>query len=291
MNASYLAPHAAAAALAPTVGAAPALRIVLAHACPIVRAGLASLLSGQDGFLVSDDPAWQHCHGAACIVITDYASAMQAASAHPAPRTGQAPRLMVLTTRCKEGEVRQAVDAGVHGYVLQGCPVEELVQGVRRLAGGHFFLCTTAVRSLSDSFRRAELTPREADVLAVLAKGSADKLIARELGIGVGTVKHHLKRLLAKLDATTRTHAVVVAMERGLLRGDGGSDGASAGASAAAHLLAGAAFNLRICGATHADGRRAHADHAMQRTLADVPTVEGHHAYHRESCRPAAAHL
>lgn len=73
------------------------------------------------------------------------------------------------------------------------------------------------MHSVDNASARASLTPRENDVLRALACGCSDKSIARKLSITPGTVKSHIKHLLRKLDATARTHAVIIAIERGLL--------------------------------------------------------------------------
>lgn len=192
------------------------IHVHLTHACPILRAGLATILSMQEDFEVTSGEQLPRQFSQQSILVTDYTAGM-AAAAQTWPRPGYAPRVLVLTTRDKEWEVRMAIDGGVQGYILQGCAAEELVQGVRTLSRGVSYLSAPATRSVVDSLSRAALTPRETDVLQVMAKGGSDKLIARELGIGTGTVKSHVKHLLEKLEATARTHAVVVAMERGLL--------------------------------------------------------------------------
>src|SRR5205085_4074433 len=79
------------------------------------------------------------------------------------------------------------------------------------------YLSEAVSRSVAASLGRASLTERETDVLQLLAEGCCNKLIARRLGIGVGTVKTHVKGVMSKLDATARTHAVVVAAARGLI--------------------------------------------------------------------------
>jgi DNA-binding NarL/FixJ family response regulator len=198
----------------------------LTHSCPILRAGLAAILALQADFHVTVHAAAPEFYSDDCIVITDYVTGLRTARLTQSRRPVFAPRVLILTTRDKEWDVRQAVDSGVHGYLLQGCAEQELVAGVRMLARGARCLSEAATRSIASAAGRAALTRREADVLRVLATGRSDKLIARELGIGAGTVKSHIKHLLQKLDATARTHAVVVAMERGLLaeRGAGVSD-------------------------------------------------------------------
>jgi DNA-binding NarL/FixJ family response regulator len=193
------------------------IQVYLQHSCPIMRAGLHAVLSGQDDFAVLNDPHRCAPQGGACVIVTDYEGGLRAAREAPPRHTGQLTRLLVLTTQDKEWEIRHAIEHGVHGYLLQGCDAAELVDGVRMLSRGNRYLCETAHRNVAGSFERDVLTPRETDVLRVLARGSSDKLIARELGITAGTVKSHMKQLLHKLGATARTHAVVVAMERGLL--------------------------------------------------------------------------
>lgn len=204
-------------------------RIHLTHVCPIVRAGLLAILSAQPDFMVSVDERCPSGYPHPCVVVTDYAAGMQAARQVWPQRPGYTPRVLILTSQSKEWEVRQAVDSGVHGYLLLGCSAEELVKSVRMLGHGVDYLSATATRSVIDSMKREALTRRETEVLHVLARGGSDKLIARELGIGVGTVKSHIKHLLEKLDATARTHAVVVAMRRGLLSEIHMGAGAAAG--------------------------------------------------------------
>jgi DNA-binding NarL/FixJ family response regulator len=201
--------------------AAP-IPVYLTHACPIVRAGLAAILAPHAAFAVVEARCPRD-FSAASIIITDYAAGLHAAAQAWQQAPGHAPRVLVMTHHYKEWEVQRAVSSGVNGYLLQGCTAEELVRCVQLLGRGIDYLSATAGRSVVDSLGREPLTPRELDVLQVLAQGGSDKEIARTLGIGAGTVKSHIKHLLAKLDASARTHAVVVAMRRGLLS-EGGAD-------------------------------------------------------------------
>lgn len=124
---------------------------------------------------------------------------------------------MAVTQIRSEWDVRAAMNAGVDGYVLQGCPLEELIHGVRMLAQGSRYLCPAVVHLIADSLTREALTSRETDVLGLLAQGASNKLIAHQLGIAVGTVKAHMRSIMDKLDATTRAHVVTVACRRGLV--------------------------------------------------------------------------
>lgn len=187
------------------------------HADPIMNAGLMALLSGAADLALSSHFDQPSAEGQAELIITDYASALAACRRPQAERNGKPQRTLIVTHFEKEWEVRSAIDAGVHGYLLQRCAPDELLKAVRLLSSGQRFLSEAVTRSVADSLTRENLTGRETDVLQLLAEGCCNKSIARELGIGVGTVKTHVKGLMSKLEATARTHAVVVATQRGLI--------------------------------------------------------------------------
>lgn len=191
------------------------VNVCLMHECPIVRAGLRAILSGQPGLEVSEPAQWPAA-GHDGVVIAGYDSGMEAAR-HAAEQGSRLPRVMVFTSHSREWQVRSAIESGVLGYLLQECEPRELVEGVRALALGRRYLCSAANLSVVNSLGRVPLTRREADVLQVLARGCPDKTIARELGIGLGTVKTHMKQLMQKFDAKGRTQIVLMALERGLL--------------------------------------------------------------------------
>jgi two-component system NarL family response regulator len=200
------------------------IHVQIAHADPIVNAGLAALLGAHDDMQITsgdgdaDAAAGASKHASADVIILDHRSGLEhmrrAASAHH----GEAqPKVLIVTQLEREWEVRTAMMAGVHGYLLQNSDVEQLLIAVRTLSRGLRYLSADLSRCVADSFTRIGLTSRETDVLQLLAQGQCNKSIARELGIGVGTVKTHVKGLFDKLGATARTHAVVLATRRGLV--------------------------------------------------------------------------
>jgi len=191
--------------------------IHIMHADAVMTAGLRAILSDYKEFSVTTQAACPQAQALAHVIVTDYQAGIAAARQTPADRYSQAPRVLVVTQFDKEWEVRMAMDSGVHGYLLQGCSTDELLKSVRLLSQGLRYLSESVTRCVADSLSRETLTGRETDVLQLLAKGCCNKSIARELGIGVGTVKTHVKGLMSKLDATARTHAVVVATQRGLI--------------------------------------------------------------------------
>lgn len=193
------------------------IKVHVMHADPVMSAGLMAILSGAGNLILSSHHQSPQSQGQAELIITDYHGGLSACRNLLADRYGKSARILIVTQYDKEWEVRTAMDSGVHGYLLQGCAPDELLKAVHLLSDGLRYLSESVTRCVADSLSRESLTGRETDVLQLLAKGCCNKSIARELGIGVGTVKTHVKGLMSKLDATARTHAVVVATQRGLI--------------------------------------------------------------------------
>jgi DNA-binding NarL/FixJ family response regulator len=107
--------------------------------------------------------------------------------------------------------------AGVRGYLLLTTPVDELVRALRRIHTGDTVVDPGVAAKIADSFSGRALTLREIDVLGLVMVGLSDKAIAKRLMRSVGTVKSHMKSLLAKLDAASRTEAAAIARRRGLV--------------------------------------------------------------------------
>jgi DNA-binding NarL/FixJ family response regulator len=201
------------------------IKVLIAHADAIVNAGLAALLGAGADLRVAQaggDPADE---AGADVIIVDHKGGLdymrRCANAHHNAAETPA-RVLIVTQLDREWEVRTAMMAGVHGYLLQNAAPDQLLTAVRSLGRGTRYLSPELSRCVADSFTRIGLTSRETDVLQLLAQGQCNKSIARELGIGVGTVKTHVKGLFDKLGATARTHAVVLATRRGLVGGDSG---------------------------------------------------------------------
>lgn len=183
----------------------------IAHADPIVSAGLAALLGTHSDMEITGGEQ-------ADVIIFDHRGALEhMRRCANAPHNDAQARVLIVTQLEREWEVRTAMMAGVHGYLLQNAGSEQLLTAVRSLSRGMRYLSAELSRCVADSFTRIGLTSRETDVLQLLAQGQCNKSIARELGIGVGTVKTHVKGLFDKLGATARTHAVVLATRRGLV--------------------------------------------------------------------------
>lgn len=191
------------------------------HADPVMTVGLHAILAELPELRVTTSLRQPEGQRVARVLVADYDTGI-ALARRPMPEALRHPAVLIVTQLDKEWEVRIAMDAGVHGYVLQSCNPDEVQKAVAALAQGQRYLTESVTRSVADSLSRETLTGRETDVLQLLAQGCCNKSIARKLGIGVGTVKTHVKGVMSKLDATARTHAVVVATQRGLIRPGGG---------------------------------------------------------------------
>jgi DNA-binding NarL/FixJ family response regulator len=129
-------------------------------------------------------------------------------------------RVLVLTTYDTDAEIERAVEAGAIGYLLKDTTRDQLVAAIGAAARGETVLAPQVAQRLVARMRQpaaVPLTARESEVLTAVADGLSNADIGRRLVIAEATVKTHLLRIFAKLDVSDRTHAVVVALERGLL--------------------------------------------------------------------------
>ncbi|MEO8524175.1 MAG: response regulator transcription factor [Caldimonas sp.] len=201
------------------------ISVAVAYREPLVRAGLASTLASDGGFAVSFIDHLQRApsqnpspSAEVDVVVADYETALAISSAMSTDGlAGKVPRVMVVSHRDRESEIRHALACGVHGYLLLGCQLDDMIDGVKALHRGQRHLGQAAAQRVVESLSHEVLTAREADVLRLLADGRVNKSIASELHIALGTVKAHVKSILAKLGARTRTEAASVAQRRGLL--------------------------------------------------------------------------
>jgi DNA-binding NarL/FixJ family response regulator len=125
--------------------------------------------------------------------------------------------VLIVTAEDTEASIVRAVEAGVRGYLLLTSPVEAIAGAVRSLADGGSALDPIVAARMLDSLAFNALTNRETEVLRLVMLGLGDKAIANRLGRALGTVKSHVKALLVKLDARSRTEAVAIAQRRGFI--------------------------------------------------------------------------
>ncbi|MBV8552834.1 MAG: response regulator transcription factor [Acidobacteriaceae bacterium] len=126
-------------------------------------------------------------------------------------------RIIVLTTYAGDVQVIRALKAGARGYILKGRVHKELLEAIRAVHAGQKRLPPEVAGALAEHAGEDELSTRELDVLRLIAAGNANKEIAAQLSITEETVKGHVTRILSKLAANDRTHAVTIALKRGII--------------------------------------------------------------------------
>ena len=126
-------------------------------------------------------------------------------------------RIIILTTHPGDVQVSRALKAGARGYILKGMLRKELLETIRAVHAGQKRLSSEAAAEFAEHATDCGLTPREIDVLRLVAAGNANKEIGARLSLTEVTVKSHVKNILAKLGASDRTHAVTIALKRGII--------------------------------------------------------------------------
>jgi DNA-binding NarL/FixJ family response regulator len=126
-------------------------------------------------------------------------------------------RIVMLTTTDSDGEIQRAMRAGAAAYLLKSMPKDELLAVVRSVHSGQRHVPLEVAARLAEHLGEEDLTARELDVLRHIRDGYRNKQIADELAIAESTVNFHIKNLVEKLGANDRTHAVTIAIRRGLL--------------------------------------------------------------------------
>ena len=127
-------------------------------------------------------------------------------------------RLVILTTYDADDDVERALKAGAKAYLLKDVDPAELVACVRAVDQGRTWVSPSVAAKLAERMTRVAITPREMAVLRELAAGRSNKEVAAALGIAEGTAKIHTARVFEKLGVSSRTEALAVALQRGLVR-------------------------------------------------------------------------
>jgi DNA-binding NarL/FixJ family response regulator len=126
-------------------------------------------------------------------------------------------RIIVLTTYSGDAQAVRAFDAGASGYLLKNMVRKELVETIRTVHGGKKRIPPEIAVEMAEHHTDDALTGREIQVLREVAAGNANKVVALHLAVSEETVKAHMKNILSKLGANDRTHAVTIALKRGII--------------------------------------------------------------------------
>jgi len=126
-------------------------------------------------------------------------------------------RILIVTTYDTDEDITRSLRAGARGYLLKDAPSDEIVTAVRTVARGEMYLPPQVAARFVASSSRPELTPREHQILTLIAAGQSNKEIGRALSIEETTVKTHIKSLFGKLGVSSRTEALAEGTRRGLV--------------------------------------------------------------------------
>ncbi|WP_104162420.1 response regulator transcription factor [Cryobacterium sp. N22] len=216
------------------------IRVLLADDHPVVRAGLRAMLGAEPDLEVeleagtAEDAVALAASGRVDVVLMDlqFGGAVPSADMPGTPMQGAeatrrvrsvpgAPHVLILTNYDTDADILGAIEAGASGYLLKDAPPAELVAAVRAAAAGQSALAPAIVTRLADRSRIPEgrLSPREVEVLALVAAGRSNRQIGQDLFLSEATVKSHLVHIFGKLGVGSRTSAVASARASGTLRG------------------------------------------------------------------------
>lgn len=126
-------------------------------------------------------------------------------------------KIIVLTTYSGDAQIVRALKAGAQGYLLKGLLRKELLDTIRAVNEGKKRVSPEVASQVAEYAIDGVLTSREIEVLQLIAQGNANKIVADQLSITEDTVKAHVKSILSKLGANDRTHAVTIALKRGII--------------------------------------------------------------------------
>ncbi|MFC7549440.1 response regulator [Plantactinospora sp. GCM10030261] len=203
------------------------ISVLLVDDHPVVRSGIRAMLDGEDDIRITGEAgsgpeALAAVRAAAPdVVLMD----LRMPGMDGVTATGEIlaispdTRVVVLTTYETDGDILRAIELGATGYLLKDIPRTDLVTAVRTAARGETVLTPSVANRLFQRVRRPQVTlsPREIEVLRLVARGMSNAEVSRALHISEATVKTHLLRSFTKLDVSDRTAAVTTAMTMGLL--------------------------------------------------------------------------
>ena len=202
----------------------PPIRVFLADDHPALRAGLAAILKSQPDLSVVGEAASGREILASPVGADVYLVDLRMpdgdglAVIRELLRRDPTNKVLVLTTFDNEEDVFRALEAGARGYLLKDTTSEELVESLRRVHAGERVLPQAIASRLADRLVRPTLSPRELDVLRLVAKGRTNKELAAAMFISEETVKTHMKALFLKLGVHDRAEAVSVSLKRGIIQ-------------------------------------------------------------------------
>jgi DNA-binding NarL/FixJ family response regulator len=202
------------------------IRVLTADDHPLIRAGLVAFLGTESELQVvaeasnGEEALEKYRDLRPDIVLMDLSMPVMDGLSATRAILDEFPdaRIVVLTTYDGDEDIHRALEAGAMGYLVKDMLVADVLNVVRSVHGGRRGIPPTVAATLAEHTPRIPLTPRETDVLSLVAKGLTNAEVAVRIGRTEDTVKVHVKNILQKLEAHDRTEAVTKALRRGFIR-------------------------------------------------------------------------
>ena len=202
------------------------IRILIVEDHPVVREGLCRILSSQPDMLLvaqagnADEGIAEFRRHHPDITLMDLRLPGTNGTDALIAIRGEFPhaRIIMLSTSDSDGEIQRALRAGAAAYLLKDMPKQEILDAIRSVHAGRRHVPAEVAARLAEHLGEEDLTARELEVLKLISDGCRNKQIADRLGIAETTVNFHIKNMVDKLGANDRTHAVAIAIRRGLLQ-------------------------------------------------------------------------
>jgi two-component system NarL family response regulator len=208
-----------------TAKTASSIRILLVDDHPVVRAGLASMLSTIPGLAVcgaasTAEEALQLIDSEQPDVLLldlrmpgmNGIELLKVIRAKPFP-----PKSVVLTSYESDEEIYRAIEAGAQGYLLKSTPQAEIVGAIQAVHAGRHYIPPRIAARLAERMVRSALTQRELEILEMVVRGLTNKQIGNALQISENTARNHINSIIRKLDVSGRTEAATAAIQQGLV--------------------------------------------------------------------------
>ena len=203
------------------------ITVVIADDHPVVREGLAAILKSQSDIKVvaeatNGEDTLEMCNQhLPDVLLLDLRMPRKdglQVMTELAARTVSGPRVIVMTTHDSEDDIRRSLKTGAKGYIIKDIAPQQIRDSVRRVAAGESILSSDIVAKLAESIARPQLSKRERQVLQYLANGRSNKEIAQILYISEHTAKAHVRSIMTKLNAGSRTEVIAIAIKHGLIK-------------------------------------------------------------------------
>lgn len=211
--------------MAATADTTKKIRVILADDHPVVRNGLAAMVDQQADMEVVAEASdgdeaialFEQFHPDVMVLDLRMPKRDGAAVVQHLMTADPKARLLIMTTYDGDEDIFRCLSQGAKGYLLKDAPRQEILSAIRAVSEDRPYTSSSIAAKALQRMAKPSLTQRELDVLQQVALGRSNKDIARRLNITEGTAKTHVKSILTKLDAISRTEAVAVAHKRGMI--------------------------------------------------------------------------